>query len=37
MVYFGWLSGDEVVAVEVTPLRLLKQLPPALFKKRFGM
>lgn len=37
LVYFGWLSGDEVVAVEVSPLRLLKQLPPALHKKRFGM
>lgn len=37
LVYFGWLAGDELVAVEVSPLRLLKQLPPTLYKKRFGM
>ncbi|XP_034249817.1 U3 small nucleolar RNA-associated protein 4 homolog [Thrips palmi] len=37
LVFFGWLAGDEVVAVEVEPLHLLKQLPPALYKKMFGV
>lgn len=37
LVYFGWLAGDESVVVEVNPQRILKQLPPALFKKRYGV
>lgn len=38
LAYFGALDvGGELVAVEVSPLALEKHLPPALYKKRFGV
>lgn len=37
LVYFGGLAEGELVAVEVSPLALEKHLPPALYKKRFGV
>lgn len=37
LAYFGALDVGELVAVEVSPLALEKHLPPALYKKRFGV
>ncbi|KAK4876596.1 hypothetical protein RN001_009102 [Aquatica leii] len=36
LVYLGWLSEDELVAVEVSPLSILEQLPPCLKQAKFG-
>ncbi|XP_069701427.1 U3 small nucleolar RNA-associated protein 4 homolog isoform X2 [Periplaneta americana] len=36
LVHLGWLSDDELVAVEVSPSALTEKLPPALKVKRFG-
>lgn len=35
LVYFGALSDDEMVAVEVSPASLKEKLPPS-FRKVFG-
>lgn len=37
LVYFGYLEGDELIAVEVNPLTFLEQLPPSLKTKQFGV
>lgn len=34
--YLDWLSKDELVVVEVSPVSLLEKLPPVLKIKRFG-
>jgi hypothetical protein len=36
-VHFDWLSNDELIAVEVSPLALAEELPPSLKEKRFGV
>ncbi|KAF7270743.1 hypothetical protein GWI33_016325 [Rhynchophorus ferrugineus] len=36
LVYFNHLNNDELVAVEVNPLTILKKLPPAFAQKTFG-
>ncbi|KAF5306667.1 hypothetical protein FQR65_LT07222 [Abscondita terminalis] len=36
LVYLGWLTEDELVAVEVSPLSILEQLPPCLKQAKFG-
>ncbi|KAB0796828.1 hypothetical protein PPYR_10889 [Photinus pyralis] len=36
LVYLGWLSDEEMVAVEVSPQNLLEQLPPCLKQSKFG-
>ncbi|KAK5642373.1 hypothetical protein RI129_008540 [Pyrocoelia pectoralis] len=36
LVYLGWLTDDEMVAVEVNPQSLLDQLPPCLKQSKFG-
>lgn len=37
LVHLDWLSDDELVAVEVSPLALAEKLPPSLKEKRFGV
>ncbi|KAF5288217.1 hypothetical protein FQA39_LY03985 [Lamprigera yunnana] len=37
LVHLEWLSEDEMVAVEVSPLGILEQLPPCLKQNIFGM
>uniref|UniRef100_A0A1B6CBI0 Anaphase-promoting complex subunit 4-like WD40 domain-containing protein n=2 Tax=Clastoptera arizonana TaxID=38151 RepID=A0A1B6CBI0_9HEMI len=36
LVYFGSLSNNEMLAVEVNPITLSEKLPPSLKQKRFG-
>lgn len=36
LVYFGSLCKGEMVAVEVSPVKLTEKLPPTLKQKRFG-
>jgi hypothetical protein len=35
-VHLDWLSNDELIAVEVSPVALAEKLPPPLKEKRFG-
>ncbi|XP_046433758.1 U3 small nucleolar RNA-associated protein 4 homolog [Neodiprion fabricii] len=37
LVHLGWLVNDEMVAVELNPVKLTENLPPSLKQKRFGM
>ncbi|KDR20318.1 U3 small nucleolar RNA-associated protein 4 homolog [Zootermopsis nevadensis] len=37
LVHVDWLSGDELIAVEVNPLALAEKLPASLKEKRFGV
>jgi hypothetical protein len=37
LAYFAGLDAGELVAVEVSPLALERHLPPALYKRRFGV
>jgi len=37
LAYFASVDSAEMVAVEVSPISLEKHLPPALYKKRFGV
>ncbi|XP_019876359.1 U3 small nucleolar RNA-associated protein 4 homolog [Aethina tumida] len=36
LVNLDWLSKDELVAVEINPLHIFEQLPPAFERKTFG-
>ncbi|KAJ8924814.1 hypothetical protein NQ315_000968 [Exocentrus adspersus] len=37
LAHLQWLDGDEMVAVEVNPLSIIEQLPPAFVQNTFGM
>ncbi|XP_018569516.1 U3 small nucleolar RNA-associated protein 4 homolog [Anoplophora glabripennis] len=36
LVHLQWLEDDEMVAVEVNPLSIMEQLPPAFVQNKFG-
>ena len=37
LAYLGAVDAGELVAIEVRPDSLERKLPPALYKKRFGV
>ncbi|XP_057664279.1 U3 small nucleolar RNA-associated protein 4 homolog [Diorhabda carinulata] len=36
LAHLEWMEEDELVAVEVSPLTIMEQLPPAFFQNTFG-